>query len=82
MPRYSQTVGFPDGSVAIICHTGPRTKPCSVCGKPGSTKLCDGPGGAPGKTCDKPLCIKCASPGGRNVDYCPEHKRGKREALF
>jgi len=38
-----------------------------------SSKLCDFklPSGA---TCDKPICDFHATSGGKNIDYCPEHK--------
>lgn len=38
-----------------------------------ATKLCDFPVDK-GKNCDKPMCHKHATNGGKNIDYCPEHK--------
>ncbi len=43
----------------FLCSRGrPKAKPCAVCGAP-SSKLCDGDIGN-GKTCDLPLCERCA----------------------
>lgn len=71
-------VKLPDGTAAIVCSRGHRKpKPCAHCGKP-SSKLCDfilvRSHAGNHKTCDKPLCQSCAVSGGRNVDYCPDHK--------
>lgn len=64
------------GGVAIVCGRFPKAKPCSACGAP-STRLCDFPlkGPRAGKTCDKPLCDRCAAAFGDEVDYCPPHAR-------
>ena len=66
-------VTLPGGGYAIICSRGRRPRPCACCNLP-STKLCDFPTGN-GKTCDLPLCDKCAVKGGPNVDFCPGHER-------
>jgi hypothetical protein len=53
--------------IGIACSRtkGPRSAPCSACGKPGK-QLCDGKG------CDKPLCASCSvSPTPAATDYCP-----------
>ena len=69
----------PDGSfTAIVCTRGRRSKPCYVCGKP-SSLLCDYKltGKKTGKTCDRPLCARCAvsEPDGKGdtFDLCPAH---------
>lgn len=80
MPRWCEERVMEDGSRMILCHSGPRGKPCIVCGKP-STKLCDWVIDADGHTCDAPLCDKHGfhplANGvpifGEDKDYCPEH---------
>lgn len=71
MPRWSEWIRLEDGTVAIVCHSGPRSraKPCK-CGR-SSTLLCDYPTLA--GTCDAPLCRACAIPQGPDRDYCPHH---------
>jgi hypothetical protein len=62
------------GIVGFICSRGKRPgsrTPCCACGKVGAPKLCDGRTDRPGKTCDAPLCGRCASPIGRDRDLCP-----------
>jgi hypothetical protein len=71
MPRYSETVTLPDGTRAIVCGSGPRLKPCRVCGKR-STLLCDW--SELGRACNAPLCKACAISPRPGVDYCPEHR--------
>lgn len=46
-----------------------------------SSKLCDFPLGN-GKTCDKPICNFHATSGGKNIDYCPDHKHAAPQSLF
>ena len=61
----------------FICIRGPkrRTAKCEVCGGPNGSKLCDGPGDRPGKTCDVAICARCATHvRGKDLDYCPEHR--------
>jgi len=57
----------------IVCTRSKKKKgkPCSVCGVPGATLLCDAPTKGK-KTCDKPLCESCTSKAGK-LDLCPEH---------
>jgi hypothetical protein len=45
--------------------------------------LCDYPVGN-GKTCDKPMCAKHSTSGGKDIDYCPDHKHaaGTQQNLF
>jgi hypothetical protein len=61
-----------DGGVYIVCSRHTR-KWCVYCGADAPT-LCDGPGKAPGKTCDKPMCRVCAFHAGPDVDYCRDHR--------
>lgn len=56
--------------IGFKCSRGQRN--CTYCGKP-ATKLCDGPGRHPRITCDVPMCAACATPGGKNIDYCRAH---------
>jgi hypothetical protein len=76
MPCTPFRIETPTGPiVGIMCSRGqhPRAK-CSVCGKP-STLLCDFKLDI-GKTCDKPLCRKCAvhPVAYEDIDYCPTHR--------
>lgn len=64
-----------DGKISgWVCSRGPVTR-CK-CGRR-STKLCDYKlsGSKAGKTCDAPLCTRCATIMGQNLDYCPAHAR-------
>ena len=63
------------GSFAIVCTRGERKKRCA-CGNV-ATLLCDFPltGEKTGKTCDAPICRRCAKSVGPNRDYCPAHGR-------
>jgi hypothetical protein len=59
----------------IVC--GRRTTtPCKYCHAP-HTKLCDYPVERKGKagTCDIPMCDRCATRGGTNIDYCQAHAK-------
>lgn len=56
---------------AIVCGPRKSIRRCA-CGRP-ATKLCDHPAGNE-KTCDKPLCDRCAVRRGPNVDWCREHR--------
>lgn len=64
---------------AIVCTGGARRKRCK-CGRP-STKLCDFKltGAKASKTCDAPLCPRCATSIGPDRDLCPAHARLARE---
>ena len=63
-----------NGSFAIVCSRGQNAKPCKYCGAP-HTKLCDFPltGPKAGKTCDIPMCGKCATHVSLDTDYCRPH---------
>ena len=60
------------------------SKICSSCGRSGATQLCDFKL-ANGKTCDRPLCKRCAvvqkPVWGQvdRVDYCPAHDRAVKK---
>jgi hypothetical protein len=60
---------------AIVCSGRQRAKRCKHCGSPANL-LCDF-ATAPGKTCDAPICPRCATPGGKNVDFCKDHRGGE-----
>jgi hypothetical protein len=67
---------MPEDSYFIVCSRGRKSsKPCK-CGRR-STKLCDfeikvGDTGHT-RTCDEPLCDRCATRVGQNRDYCIPH---------
>lgn len=62
----------PKGARGWVCVRGPQPRPkCHLCGRPGGL-LCDYPAG-PGKTCDRPLCRRCALHLDRDTDWCPSH---------
>jgi hypothetical protein len=62
------------GVYAIICTRGIRQNRCKYCGRIG-TKLCDFKLTAAnaGKTCDAPMCARCASHREPDTDYCKPH---------
>jgi hypothetical protein len=72
MARRGEWIKLEDGTVAHVLYAPPKAKPCRYCTRR-SSLLCDWvmPGG---KTCDAPLCRRCAVPGGRRTDYCPTHR--------
>lgn len=74
-----KTMNLPGGGFAIVCGL-PKPKACIHCGKP-SSKLCDFPltGAKVGSTCDRPLCIRCATHVDPDTDYCQQHARIVKE---
>ena len=78
MPCYRFGGKMPDGTPygGFVCTRNHRSKPCSVCGRPMS-RLCDYRlrGAKAGKTCDRPLCERCAVRVGPDRDLCPAHAR-------
>ena len=87
-----ETVTMPGGQVAIVCGRPRKPKRCSCGGL--TVALCDFPIDEPvirdgmqqrrKRTCDKPLCTRCAVSVGKNVDYCPDHPRPEpsQKSLF
>lgn len=67
-----QTIGG-----AIVCSRGARPKKCAFC-RAKSVALCDAPV-ANGKTCDAPMCRRCATNVEFNVDLCPPHATAKAD---
>jgi hypothetical protein len=68
---------------AIVCSRGQRAKRCSNC-ESDATRLCDAPlrGRKEGKTCDAPLCERCATRlKGVDGDLCPAHARTQIDAI-
>ena len=73
MPCTHFTFPTKNGRVAgFACTRGRRA--CRFCYTQTSTKLCDFVTGPKGKTCDAPICDKCATSIGPDLDYCPKHK--------
>lgn len=73
----------PDGQIQVItCTRGSSAKHCK-CGRK-ATIACDHKltGSKLGKTCDAPLCDRCATSAGPNIDLCPVHARlAQKESL-
>lgn len=67
-------VDLPGGGYAIVCRGRQPQKRCVHCGRP-SSKLCDFPlrGAKTGKTCDRPICKRCAQHVPPDTDYCKTH---------
>ena len=80
MPRVHEPLYDKDGNCIGHATRWIEYKACSSCGNPRATQLCDYKL-ANGKTCDRPLCLRCAvmqKPvwGQKDrVDYCPAHAR-------
>lgn len=55
----------------VMCGQFPSAEVCLRCGT-FSEVLCDWPMGE-GKTCDAPLCCRCARNIGPELDLCPAH---------
>ncbi len=57
----------------IIRRSGQRKQYCS-CGRV-ANKRCDFPlhGSKTGKTCDRPICDRCATTVGEDRHFCPGH---------
>ncbi len=61
-----------DRTVGFICVRGrPRAAPCFYC-RASHQRLCDAVV-APGKTCDRKLCLQHAHAVGPDRDLCPDH---------
>lgn len=64
------------GGVVVLCSRGRRSRTaCRFCGVPGAQLLCDAPvvrrGAA--RTCDAPMCARCAHELGPDRHVCPRH---------
>ena len=61
---------------------GAMGPPCCQCGAV-SNALCDFPLGHEGRTCDRPLCLRCAPTVGVDKNFCREHnEQGPNLLLF
>lgn len=61
-----------DGTT-VHANRGRQKKKCAFCSMIHAPLLCDYPVGT-GKTCDKAVCVGCATRIAIGIDYCPEHK--------
>lgn len=71
-----------DGQItAIVCSRGRQPRKLCSCGRK-ATLLCDWPLAGPkaSKTCDRPICARCAAHVGPDRDYCQAHARMNEEA--
>lgn len=66
-------------AVAIVCSRGERRRRCG-CGR-WATKLCDARVERRGRraTCDRPMCDRCSTSVGQNIDHCLAHAGAKPE---
>ena len=69
------TIDMGHGQFAFVCTRG-RRQNCKFCSRY-ATKLCDFAltGAKAGKTCDAPMCDRCAKEILPGKDYCPPHVR-------
>jgi hypothetical protein len=67
-----QVIDLGNGHFAHIRTSAPKRKRCSVCKQLCMARLCDAVI-APGRTCDAPLCPRCAYHVAPDTDYCPKH---------
>lgn len=72
-------ISLGNGVTGIVCTSRTRVKPCRQCGAR-SARLCDYAlmGRLAGKTCDMPLCAKCAVKVGPDRDLCRAHAELER----
>jgi len=70
-----------DTCTAILCRSGRRPR-CKFCNTGVATKLCDHP--VLNGTCNAPMCDRCATNIGPEMDYCPLHTRHRerQQSLF
>jgi len=83
MPCDPFVVTLPDGSTVkgFVCSRGQKQPPRCKCGRK-APLLCDQPltGPKTGKTCDRPLCERCATEVGPDRHLCPAHARAHDKA--
>jgi hypothetical protein len=78
-----KVVKLPNGMTALVKMAPQRKKFCE-CGRP-CTKLCDyvmshqSRRGVTERTCDKPMCDRCAVHVGPETDYCVPHAEIMRQ---
>ena len=61
-----------DGGTATVCSRGRQPRARCSCKRP-ATLLCDAPLGD-GRTCDAPICTRCALEVAPDVHRCPRHQ--------
>lgn len=66
-------------TVAIVCTRRRRPRRCR-CGAE-ATLLCDHATRG-GKTCDQPICRRCATEAGPDRHLCPDHREAARQGAL
>lgn len=81
MPRYGMRDRTADGATIFMDFDCKKSELPTACYKCGfiADLLCDYPLNKKGKTCDRPMCTKCAHRMGDDLDYCEAHY--KRQLL-
>jgi hypothetical protein len=74
-----------DGTVVHLNMGRSKPKRCKFCNTGNADLLCDYPVnvGDVGhkKTCDEPMCKRCATRIAHEVDYCPNHKDHRNQKV-
>lgn len=79
---YTETLDDGEGGTIRAFLCGRLGPPCVQCGGV-SEVLCDFPIGDEQRTCDRPLCMRCAPTVGADQNFCAEHmERGPGLLLF
>lgn len=66
-------INLPNGGVAHVNMGHSKPKRCKFCTHGTGAMLCDFTVGQ-GKTCDAPMCERCATEVGLDLHHCPTHK--------
>jgi hypothetical protein len=75
-------IEYPEIRYEVTGHLcGALGPPCVQCGDV-SEALCDFPLADGSRTCDRPLCFRCAPTIGADKNYCAEHSEGHGLLLF
>ena len=80
-PGSEMAVSDLNDPIHVILH-GALGEPCTICGGVPEA-VCDFPLGDEGRTCDRPLCLRCSPTVGADKNYCAEHaEHGPGMLLF